>query len=86
MILTQFSLPKKIKNIFMNIYFLGANLRTGDEGIFPLAHVVDVDYSDFDPVTGGQRDDKKERYLLDYLGSVETSLYKGCSNSSPLFY
>ena len=39
--------------------------------------------SDFDPVTGGQRDDKKERYLLDYLGSVETSLYKGCSNSSP---
>ena len=33
--------------------------------------------SDFDPVTGGQRDDKKERYLLDYLGSVETSLYKG---------
>ena len=33
--------------------------------------------SDFDPMTGGQRDDKKERYLLDYLGSVETSLYKG---------
>ena len=28
-------------------------------------------------MTGGQRDDKKERYLLDYLGSVETSLYKG---------
>lgn len=45
-------------------------------GIFPLAHVVDVDYNDFDPVTGSG-DDKKERYLLDYLGSVETSLYKG---------
>ena len=25
----------------------------------------------------GSGDDKKERYLLDYLGSVETSLYKG---------
>ena len=27
----------------------GSNLRTGDKGIFPLAHVVDVDYNDFDP-------------------------------------
>ena len=53
---------------------LGANLRSGEVGIFPLAHVVDVDYSDFDPdVT----EEKKERFLLDYLGSVETSLYKG---------
>ena len=62
---------------FFSLFISGANLRTGEEGIFPFAHVVDVDYSDFDPVTGGQRDDKKERYLLDYLGSVETSLYKG---------
>ncbi len=49
-------------------------MRSGEVGIFPLAHVVDVDYNDFDPVTG---DDKKERFLLDYCGSVETSLYKG---------
>lgn len=54
-------------------FFTGVNLRTGDIGIFPLAHVVDVDYNDFDVSV----DDKKERYLLDYLGSVETSLYKG---------
>ncbi len=52
----------------------GANLRTGLIGIFPLAHVVDVDYTDFDPnggrganglSTGGGR---KERYLLEYIG------------------
>ena len=36
---------------------------------------MDVDYNDFDPEN--KRDDKKERYLLDYIGSVETSLYKG---------
>ncbi len=54
------------------------NLRTGQTGIFPIAHVVDVEYNDFDPEIGGvSRDDKKERYLLDYLGSVETSMYKG---------
>jgi len=69
--------PVYVQKEAEDLWCEGANLRTGDEGIFPLAHVVDVDYSDFDPVTGGQRDDKKERYLLDYLGSVETSLYKG---------
>ena len=53
----------------------GANLRTGQQGIFPIAHVVDVDYNDFDP--NGSGDDRKERYLLDYLGSIESSLYKG---------
>lgn len=52
----------------------GANLRTGKQGIFPSAHVVDVEYNDFDP-SGSE--DRKERYLLDYLGSVESSLYKG---------
>ena len=61
---------------FYTILFLpGANLRSEEVGIFPLAHVVDVDYNDFDPEN--RRDDKKERYLLDYIGSVETSLYKG---------
>jgi len=46
----------------------GINLRTGDKGIFPLAHVVDVEYNDFDPAGV---EEKKERYLLDYLGSVQ---------------
>ena len=40
-----------------------------------MAHVVDVDYNDFDP--NRSNDDRKERYLLEYLGSVESSLYKG---------
>ncbi len=36
----------------------GINLRTGAQGIFPEAHVVDVDYNDFDPAAGAER---KER-------------------------
>ena len=32
---------------FLNV--TGINLRTGEKGIFPVAHVVDVDYNDFDP-------------------------------------
>ena len=51
----------------IKIYFLGANLRSGEIGIFPIAHVVDVEYNDFDP-DNTRRDDKKERYLLDYIG------------------
>ena len=43
-------------------------MRTSQKGIFPLAHVVDVDYNDFDPASVEER---KERYLLDYLGSVQ---------------
>ena len=72
---------------FPHIY-LGANLRTGCQGIFPLAHVVDIEYNEFDPSnhggclnTGGMMgrpgDGRKERYLLNYLGSIESSLYKG---------
>ena len=66
---------------------VGANLRTGCQGIFPIAHVVDVEYNDFDPSGhgglctggsgGGAGDGRKERYLLNYLGSIESSLYKG---------
>ena len=67
-------------------FILGANLRTGCQGIFPLAHVVDIEYNEFDPsnhggslnaggIKGG--DGRKERYLLNYLGSIESSLYKG---------
>ena len=35
--------------MMMMTMMAGINLRTGDKGIFPLAHVVDVDYNDFDP-------------------------------------
>ncbi|XP_045107220.1 JNK-interacting protein 1-like [Portunus trituberculatus] len=52
----------------------GVNLRTGRQGIFPAAHVTDVDYSDFDPTVPKV---KKERYLLSYLGSIETLCHKG---------
>ncbi len=50
------------------------NLRTRRRGIFPAAYVVDVDYTDFDP-DGVQT--RKERYMLQYLGSVETTTHKG---------
>lgn len=52
----------------------GVNLRTGKQGIFPSAYAVDLEYNDFDPETIMQ---KRERYLLGYLGSVETSAHKG---------
>ncbi|XP_018011898.1 JNK-interacting protein 1 [Hyalella azteca] len=52
----------------------GVNLRTGRQGIFPSAHVTDVDYSEFDPSAARV---KKERYLLSYLGSIETLCHKG---------
>ena len=71
----------------------GANLRTCQIGIFPLAHVVDVDYAEFDPggasgaaseggpasASGGAstEDERRERYNLQYIGSVESGLYKG---------
>jgi len=53
---------------------LGVNLRTGRQGIFPSAYAVDMDYSDFDPTAPKV---KRERYLLGYLGSVETLAHKG---------
>lgn len=52
----------------------GVNLRTGRQGIFPSAYAVDMDYSDFDPTAPKV---KRERYLLGYLGSVETHAHKG---------
>lgn len=55
---------------------LGVNLRTGRQGIFPSAYAVDMDYSDFDPSAPKV---KRERYLLGYLGSVETLSHKGTS-------
>jgi len=44
------------------------------QGIFPSAYVVDVDYNDFDPTT---KKIKKERYLINYIGSIETLYHKG---------
>lgn len=52
----------------------GVNLRTGKQGIFPSAYAVDLEYNDFDPETIKM---KRERYLLGYLGSVETLAHKG---------
>lgn len=52
----------------------GVNLRTGRQGIFPSAYAVDLEYNDFDP---NAQKVKKERYLLGYLGSVETLAHKG---------
>lgn len=55
---------------------LGVNLRTGRMGIFPSAYAVDCDYSDWDSSCEHGR---RERYLLGYLGSVETLAHKGTS-------
>lgn len=33
----------------MNFLMLGINLRTGQSGIFPLAHVFEVDFEDVAP-------------------------------------
>ncbi|XP_014366337.2 JNK-interacting protein 1 [Papilio machaon] len=52
----------------------GVNLRTGQQGIFPSAYAVDMEYNDFDPANVKI---KRERYLLGYMGSVETSAHKG---------
>ncbi|XP_044014243.1 JNK-interacting protein 1 isoform X2 [Aphidius gifuensis] len=52
----------------------GVNLRTGRQGIFPSAYAVDMEYNDFDPTAPKV---KRERYLLGYLGSVETLAHKG---------
>lgn len=52
----------------------GVNLRSGRKGVFPSAYAVDLDYNDFDPTSVEM---KRERYLLGYLGSVETLSHKG---------
>lgn len=65
--------PVYVQKEAEDLWCEGINLRTGRQGIFPLAHVVDVDYNDFDPAGV---DERKERYLLDYLGSVQCA-HKG---------
>ncbi|KAG5889670.1 hypothetical protein JTB14_007810 [Gonioctena quinquepunctata] len=54
----------------------GVNLRTGRLGIFPSAYAVDCDYSDWD---SSCEQGRRERYLLGYIGSVETLAHKGTS-------
>lgn len=62
--------------IIYQFLILGVNLRTGRIGIFPSAYAVDCDYTDWDSTCEHGR---RERYLLGYLGSVETLAHKGTS-------
>ncbi|XP_023238977.1 JNK-interacting protein 1-like isoform X1 [Centruroides sculpturatus] len=52
----------------------GINLRTSKSGIFPSAYVTDIDYNDFGSENSRS---KKERYLVDFLGSIEVTSHKG---------
>lgn len=57
-------LPADYIAIFVLKNFLGVNLRTGQQGIFPSAYAVDMEYNDFDPANVKI---KRERYLLGYV-------------------
>lgn len=46
---------------------VGVNLRTGQQGIFPSAYAVDMEYNDFDPTNAKV---KRERYLLGYVKNI----------------
>ncbi|KAJ1525455.1 hypothetical protein ONE63_010266 [Megalurothrips usitatus] len=52
----------------------GVNLRTGRQGCFPSAYAVDLEYAELDPSEPRVR---RERFLMRYLGSVETQRHKG---------
>ncbi|KAE8738320.1 hypothetical protein FOCC_FOCC016194 [Frankliniella occidentalis] len=52
----------------------GVNLRTGRQGCFPSAYAVDMEYAELDPSEPRVR---RERFLMRYLGSVETQRHKG---------
>lgn len=62
--------------LFKLYHISGVNLRTGRIGVFPSAYAVDSDYSDWD---SNYDHGRRERYLLGYLGSVETLAHKGTS-------
>ncbi|XP_053688566.1 JNK-interacting protein 1 [Sabethes cyaneus] len=66
--------PVYVQKEAEDLWCEGVNLRTGRQGIFPSAYAVDLDYNDFDPTT---MEMKRERYLVGYLGSVETREHKG---------
>jgi hypothetical protein len=56
----------------------GTNLRTGQTGIFPLAHVFEVDFEDVGPVTSlGLPFHEKDTFYLTYLATVEVAHHKG---------
>lgn len=71
-----YAIETHIKHKLFYFVIPGINLRNGNRGIFPSAYVVDVDYNDFDPTMEKM---KRERFLLSYLGSVETLCHKGNS-------
>ncbi|KAH9506489.1 C-Jun-amino-terminal kinase-interacting protein 1 [Dermatophagoides farinae] len=69
----------------------GLNLRTGDRGIFPSSLIIDVNYSEFmfETTDGNQINNQdfpypfidfriqRDRYNLDFLGSIEVFKAKG---------
>ena len=66
----------------------GINLRTGQQGVFPEAHVVDVDYNDFDPAAA---EEKKERYIFERIKyQIEKRIFKNpitaCSKLFRFFF
>lgn len=66
--------PVYVQKESEDLWCEGVNLRTGRQGVFPAAYAVDLEYNDFDPETIKM---KRERYLLGYMGSVETLAHKG---------
>ncbi|CAM1302614.1 MAPK8IP1 (predicted) [Pycnogonum litorale] len=52
----------------------GINLHSQKSGVFPCSHIVDVEFADFDPELTKVR---KERFLLEYLGSVQVVKHRG---------
>ena len=65
----------------------GINLRTGDKGIFPLAHVVDVDYNDFDPAGVEVRVGNNICSFYPHLSSIpgeEREIPAGLSGKCPM--
>jgi len=60
--------------------FSGVNMRTRRQGAFPSAYAVDLEYREFDPeavVEESAAAERRERFLLDYLGSIECLQPKG---------
>ncbi|XP_065351025.1 JNK-interacting protein 1 [Cloeon dipterum] len=60
----------------------GVNMRTRRQGSFPSAYAVDLEYREFDPETAAGEEEapvaeRRERFLLDYLGSIECLQPKG---------
>lgn len=56
-------------------------MRTRRQGAFPSAYAVDLEYREFDPEAVVPEDaavaERRERFLLDYLGSIECLHPKG---------